>query len=136
MRCPHGAFLLIVTAIFFLLPAFFLCAAWRRSRIDAVEAVAACWRTYSGNAALLLAACCTVLELLFFFSWFKNGGSPHGMMPSDGLWTVIRRLPLLAAFAASIMLGAFGKGKWRLRFLGWGLSLPLVVFLIFALEMD
>jgi hypothetical protein len=104
--------LFIVTVVLFQLPAFFLWAAWRRSRIDAAEADTANWRKYCGTAALLAATCCTVLEILFLFSWFKNGGSPHGMMPSDGLWTFIGRVRLVVwAFAASIVLGAFGKGK-------------------------
>ncbi|MGC1596768.1 MAG: hypothetical protein WA774_15535, partial [Candidatus Acidiferrales bacterium] len=42
----------------------------------------------------------------------------------------------IRAFVASMVLCAAGKGKWRLMFLGWVLSLAFVVPVIFMLEMQ
>jgi hypothetical protein len=93
------------------------------------------WRTYFGKAALLVASFSTLLELVFFFSWFHNGGSPHGMMPSPGLWKVVGRISVWM-LAASVVLSAFGKGKWRLLIPVWALASAFVTFALFALEMD
>lgn len=74
-------------------------------------------------------------DAVFFFSWFQSGGSPHGMTPAPGLWRVLGRTAI-RAFVASMVLCAAGKGKWRLMFLGWVLSLAFVVPVIFMLEMQ
>lgn len=94
------------------------------------------WRDYCANVGLALAVFSTLLELIFFFSWFHSGGSPHGMWPSLGIWKVIGRIPLLVVLPASIVLCSMGKGKWRLLILGWAGSLVLVAYVIFALERD
>lgn len=82
-----------------------------------------------------MAGLSTLLELLFFFSWFYNGGSPHGMMPPPGIWNIVGRISALVLIV-SVVLSAFGKGKWRLLILGWAGSLVLVAFLLFRLDMD
>jgi hypothetical protein len=90
---------------------------------------------YCTTAALVIASCATLMELVFFFSWFHNGGSPHGMMPSPGLWKVAGRIAA-GMLAASVALGVFGKGKPRLFNLAWAVALAFVVYAIFMLEMD
>jgi hypothetical protein len=125
----------IATLVLFLLPCSMLWAAWRRSATIASETVSPSWRDYCGKAGLALAVFSTLLELIFFFSWFHNGGSPHGMMPSPGLWKVIGRIPL-PTLVASVVLSSFGRGKWRLLILGWAGSLVVVAYVIFAIEMD
>ena len=125
----------IVTLILFLLPSALLWTAWRRSARRASRGTYLGWRGFYGKAALILAFCSTLLELVFFFSWFHNGGSPHGMMPSPGIWKVMGRISGWT-LVASLALSIFGKGKWRLLIPGWAVSYALVVYLIFALEMD
>jgi hypothetical protein len=125
-----------VTLILFLLPSALLWRAWKHSAPKrAGQGPSLGWRGLCGKAALILAVCSTLLELVFFFSWFHNGGSPHGMMPSPGIWKVVGRISG-ATLIASLVLSAFGKGKWRLLIPGWAASYALVVYLIFALEMD
>jgi len=75
--------MLIVTVVLFLLPCSVLWLAWRRQ--NASGAASRSWRKYCGMGALLIAGCSTALELVFFFSWFHNGGSPHGLTPSPGI---------------------------------------------------
>jgi len=125
----------IVTLVLFLLPSSLLWVAWRRSVRSASEAPPPRWRAYCGKAALILAVCSMLLELAFFYSWFHNGGSPHGMMPSPGLWKLIGRVPAWT-LVASVVLSGFGKGKWRLFIPAWATAFVFVVYLIFALEMD
>jgi hypothetical protein len=125
----------IVTLILFPLPSALLWSAWKRSAPSTGQGPALGWRGLCGKAALILAVCSTLLELVFFFSWFHNGGSPHGMMPSPGIWKVVGRMSG-GTLVASLVLSAFGKGKWRLLIPGWAVSYALVVYLIFALEMD
>jgi len=88
-----------------------------------------------GTAALVTAGCSTLLELAFFFSWFHNGGSTHGFMPSPGLWKFLGKTAA-CILVASIVLSAFGKGKWRLLLLAWAASLVFSAYAIFMLDMD
>lgn len=127
--------MLTVTAMLFLLPFSLLCATSIRWARTPREETPPRWRTYAGACALVGAACATLLTLFFFFSWFQSGGSPHGMTPAPGLWRVLGRTAI-RAFVASMVLCAAGKGKWRLMFLGWVLSLAFVVPVIFMLEMQ
>jgi hypothetical protein len=126
--------MLIVTIILFLVPGTLLAAAWRRYFRGAEETRVSQWRLYSGAIALSLASLATVLEVLFFLSWFHNGGSPHGMLPSPGIWKFAGRIAFWT-FAMSVVLTLFGKGRWRTLFSAWMASLCIVVPLIFMLEM-
>jgi hypothetical protein len=125
----------IVAFVLFLIPSALLAAAWRRFIDAAGDAQTLRWRSYSGAGALSLASLATLLELIFFFSWFHNGGSPHGMSPSPGIWKFVGRIAFWM-FVASVTLAFFGKGRWRILISAWVVSLCLVVPLIFALEMD
>ena len=125
----------IVALVLFLIPSALLAAAWRRFIHAVGDAQTPRWGSYSGAGALSLASLATLLELIFFFSWFYNGGSPHGMSPSPGIWKVVGRIAFWT-FVASITLAFFGKGRWRILISAWVVSLCLVVPLIFALEVD
>jgi hypothetical protein len=73
--------------------------------------------------------------MIDMFSWFHNGGSPHGMGPGPGLWIKFGPLSLkleISAFVAGIF--GIGKGRWLL--LGVGPSLFLVQTMLLVLEMD
>jgi hypothetical protein len=76
-----------------------------------------------------------LLELIFYFSWFHNGGSPHGLMPAPGIWKFVGRIAFWI-FVVSLVLTAFGKGKWRIYIPVWAVSYAFVVYMISALEMD
>jgi len=130
-----GKAVFIVAIVLFLVPSALLAAAWRRYFRGAGDTQIPRWRSYSGAVALSLASLATVLELVFFFSWFHNGGSPHGMFPSPGIWKFIGRIAFWA-FLTSILLAFFGKGGWRVLLSAWVVSVCLVVPLLFALEMD
>ncbi len=125
----------IVTMVLFLLPCSLLWAAWRRSIRNAREPAAPSWRAYCGKATLILAAFSTLLELVFFYSWFHNGGSPHGLMPSSGIWKIVGRISFWF-LVASVVVSAFGKGRWRLLIFAWAASLVLVEYATLMLEMD
>jgi len=125
----------IVTVVLFLLPCTLLWAAWRRYIRNTVETPAPRWRTYCGRVALILAIGSMLLELVFYYSWFHNGGSPHGLMPSPGIWKFVGRIAFWT-FAVSLVLTAFGKGKWRIFIPIWALAYAFVVYMILILEMD
>jgi hypothetical protein len=72
--------------------------------------------------------------LAFFFSWFHNGGSPHGMtMPSAGPWKFLGKIAA-CVLVASVVLSAFGKGQWRLLIPAWAASLVFVAYAIFMID--
>jgi hypothetical protein len=125
----------IVVMVLFLLPCSLLWTGWRHYFRDAAETQIPKWRAYCGKAALMTAVASTLLELMFFFSWFHNGGSPHGMMPSPGIWRFVGRISFWA-LVGSVFLSAFGKGKWRLFVPAWAASYLLVVYVTFMLERD
>lgn len=122
----------IFALVVFLLPSGLLLAAWRQYLRAGSEAPIPVWRSRASAIVLMLATSATLLELLFFFSWFHNGGSPH---PSPGIWKYVGRAAG-CAFLSSVALAPFGKGMWRVTFAGWVLSLCIVVPLVFAAEMD
>jgi len=125
----------IVTIVLFCLPCTLLAAAWRRYLRNPSDTPMPAWRAYCGVTALFLAGCATLLELVFFFSWFHNGGGPHGMLPPPGIWKVAGRIGFWA-FVASIILTFFGKGRWRILVPAWAISLCVAELMILALEMD
>ena len=127
--------MIVATIILFLLPTWLLWVAGSRLEKDTKGIGVEPWRNYFGKAALALAVCTTLLELIFFFSWFHNGGSPHGMNPSDGLWTIIRRF-ILWILVASLVLSAFTKGWFRLLIPAWAAGFLFVAYMLFALEAD
>jgi hypothetical protein len=88
-----------------------------------------------GKAALLLAICSMLLELVFYYSWFHNGGSPHGLMPSPGIWKFVGRIAFWT-FAASLVFTVLGKGKWRIFIPIWAVAYGFVVYMLAMLEMD
>jgi len=125
----------IVVMVLFLLPCSLLWAAWRRFDPSAREEAPRSWKDYCGKSALILAACSTLLELVFFYSWFHNGGSPHGMMPSPGIWKFVGRISFWILIG-SVGLSAFGRGRWKLLIPAWAAAYLFVAYLVFMLEMD
>ena len=123
----------IVTVVLFLLPCSLLLAAWRRYTRNAVDTPDR--RMLCGKAALILAICSMLLELVFYYSWFHNGGSPHGLMPSPGIWKFVGRIAFWS-FAASLIFTVLGKGKWRVFIPIWAAAYGFVVYMIAMLEMD
>ena len=125
----------IAAEVLFLLPCSLLLAAWRRYIRNTVEAPTPSWRTHCGKAALILAICSMLLELVFYYSWFHNGGSPHGLMPSAGIWKFVGPIAFWT-FVVSLVFTAFGKGKWRIFIPIWAVAYAFVVYMIAMLEMD
>ena len=129
------SFVFIVTILLFLLPCSLLLTAWRRYARNTVETPMPSWRMLCGKAALLLAICSMLLELVFYYSWFHNGGSPHGLMPSPGIWKFVGRIAFWT-FAASLVFTVLGKGKWRIFIPIWAVAYGFVVYMLAMLEMD
>jgi hypothetical protein len=125
----------VVTVVLFLLPCSLLWAAWRRFIGSTIETSTRTWRIHCARAGLTLAICSMLLELVFYYSWFHNGGSPHGLMPSPGIWKFVGRIAFWA-FIASLVLTTFGKGKWRIFIFAWAAAYAFVVYVILMLEMD
>jgi hypothetical protein len=123
-----------VSGILFLLPCLLLVAAWRRAT-SGLETGYPKWRRHCADVALFAATVATVAEMLFMFSWLYNGGSPHGMDPSPGLWMRLR--PAIKwPFVLGVVLTLFGKGKLRLLLLGWVPSVVFAMCATYMLQMD
>jgi hypothetical protein len=117
--------LCIVTIVLFQLPCLPPGLGRRASASTATEGARHSWRMSRTQAALTIASCATRLELVFFFSWLHNGGSPHGRMPSSGVCKIFGTIAT-GTLVASVLWGAFGKGKPRLPILSWGWPLLLL----------
>src|SRR5579885_1527158 len=103
----------IVLGVFFILPSSLLAAAWKRALEPEQQWFQSGWRAYSLKGALIAASCATLANIGLFISWFHNGGSPHGMIPTPGLWKSLG--PISAwTLVASVPLAILGKGKARL----------------------
>jgi hypothetical protein len=125
----------IATMIFFILPSYLLFAAWKQSVINSQEVPFPAWRFFIGRTDLFIAVLSTLLELAFFASYFYNGGDPHGMGPSPGLWKVLG--PAAGwTLVVSVCLSFFGRGKSRFLIPSWAASLLFVAYAIFMLQRD
>ena len=82
----------VVVGVLFILPTALLGAAWRSGLRLGEESSRPNWRSYSLYAALTVASCSTLAIVCFFVSWFHNGGSPHGLTPSPGVWKSLGRV--------------------------------------------
>jgi hypothetical protein len=130
----------IVTLILFVLPVSLLSGAWfswARASDPAKTKTKKYpgWRKRCEMGALILAIAATVFNLVSWFSWFHNGGSPHGMTPPRGLW----RPAGLAAFCAlisALTLAGFATGKRWWLLIGWGAAVIVVEVMISIAEMD
>jgi len=125
--------LFVVAAALFVLPSWLLWLAWHRAIAN--EKAIAGWRQYLGDAALAAAGCATVLELIFFSSWFYNGGSPHGLMPAVGIWKIAGPIAFYALIA-SLILSVLGKGKWRWLMPIWAAAFLFAAYATFMLDLD
>ena len=65
--------------------------------------------------------CSSQLELVFFFSWFVNRGSPHGMFPSHNAAIVVLLMTLSTGIALSHDFRSTKRWRlarlWRMLFL-------------------
>jgi hypothetical protein len=125
----------IATCLLFLLPSSLLWGAWRSSFKNSKELSAEDWRFYCERIALISASLAIPAAVGFFLSWIHNGGSPHGLLPGDGLWRTLRPIAEMLVLA-TVMFGIFGKGRGRLLVAGSAISIFFVSLLLFALEMD
>jgi hypothetical protein len=116
-------------ALIFIVPCALLGAAWWRYLRDAKELGVPRWRLYSGTVALVLASGATVLELLFFLSWYHNGGNFYGPMPSPGIWKFVGRIAF-GMFLTCIVFMVAGKGRWKIWASAWAVSLCVAVLMI------
>jgi hypothetical protein len=125
----------VVVGLLFIVPSALLGAAWRSVLRVGEESSRPDWRTYSLYAALTAASCSTLASAGFFLSWFHNGGSPHGLTPSPGLWKSLG--PIFRwTFVTSVLLAISGKGKPRFLVLGWAAAVVVAMAMVFMLEMD
>jgi hypothetical protein len=128
------------TLIMFVLPISLLTAAW----FSWVRAASPAqngprkyplWRKRCEIAALILAIAATVFNLISWFSWFHNGGSPHGMTPPLGLWRPAG-LAALCALISALTLAGFATGKRRWLLMGWGAAVIVVEIMMSVAEAD
>ena len=130
---PLGMY--VVSSVLFLIPCSLLWVAWRRSSEGTQGSDTLTWRTYSINAALLVAGTGTLTSIAFIFSWLLNGGSPHGMDPSPGLWKSLG--PIIRwTLIASIAFAALGKGKGRFLVLVCAVADVFAIAIVNMLQMD
>ena len=125
----------IVSAVLLFPACTLLWLAWRNKIKSGHVPSESRWRAYSMVASLIAASSATLVEISFVVSWFHNGGSPHGMAPSPGLWKTLGPI-FRYTMIASAALAVFGKGKPRMYVLGWTVAILVGITLIFLLEMD
>src|ERR1700737_1050673 len=120
----------IFTLILFVLPVSLLSGAWfswarafdpAKTQIKKYPE----WRKGCEMGALLLATAATVFNLVSWFSWFHNGGSPHGMTPPLGVWKPAG-LAAFGALISALTLAGFASGKRRWLLMGWGAGVIVV----------
>ncbi len=125
----------VVAGILFVLPCGLLVAALMRLMKDIHLSGYASWRRYAATISLCAATLATLLAVAYICSWLYNGGSPHGMNPSPGLW--IRIGPLLRwPTSVGFILGWFGKGRARILLVGWAPALAFALCVTYMLQMD
>jgi hypothetical protein len=125
----------IVSAILLFPACVLLWIAWRRKIETRNQPIQPRWRRYCLADSLVAASCATLACIGRFASWFHNGGSPHGLLPSPGLWKPLGPV-FMWTLCASIVLALLGKGKPRLMILGWASAITTAFVLIHILEMD
>lgn len=121
--------------ILFLIPWSILFVAWRGAVKTGKLSSHQDWRSSCLKLALIVATIATLTAMGFNLSWTHNGGSPHGMTPGPGLWLTLRPIAMWSV-VATVVLGAFGRGKARLLIIGSAISIFFVDFLLAMLEMD
>jgi hypothetical protein len=129
-----------MTLVLFVFPVSLLSAAWfswaKPSDPEKTDAKRyPRWRKHCELAALILAMVATFSDLVFWLSWFHNGGSPHGMTPSPGLWRIAGRAGFYALIT-TVLLAVFTTGKRRWLLFSWGVALFVVGLMISIAEMD
>jgi len=127
--------LYVISGILFLIPSSLLGAAWRRAVQNKQVAVRPNWRMYSFQVALFLATITTLSSMFFFVSFFYNGGDPHGMGPSPGLWKMLGPASTYL-IATTFLFTILGKGKGKLMLLIWAVAIVLVGIMIIQMDMD
>ena len=125
----------IATIIFFLIPFSLIFVAGRGELAGDTKLSNQDWRSYCLRAALLFVTLAAVSAMCSFLSRTYNGGSPHGAIPSPGLWMQLRYITGLSLAAAAIV-GLFAKGKGRLLVLGSAISIVFVLYVLAGLEID
>jgi hypothetical protein len=125
----------LATMLLFLVPTSLLGAAWANTRQQPQVAKQFDWRRCFLIAGLIAATVCVAADLTSWFSWFRNGGSPHGLLPRPGVWMQLRGV-IKYSFIAAVVLAILGKGRGRLFALGSTASMILVEGALAALEMD
>jgi hypothetical protein len=122
------------TVVLFLLPLAIVAIAWGVALRSGETRPSRDWRTYCLRMELIAATIATFTGLSFWLLWTHSGGSPHGLMPPSGLWFPIREIAKWSVIA-TVILGAFAKGKGRLLAIGSAFSIVLVSFLLAGIEM-
>ena len=135
MFSPGSGALYIASAVLFLIPLVLLSSAWFAFKRADIATPLSTWRRYLVYAALSLGSISTVLNMAWNASWLRNGGSPHGMGATPGLWQNLGPF-LLWSFIAATVLSVFAKGKSRVLMVGWSVSMWLVFQLVFMLQFD
>jgi len=125
----------VTTVILFLIPLSILSVAWRASLVSGKDVEQPDWRSHCLKAALIIATFATVVAMAFSLSFTHSGGSPHGWMPPPGLWLTLRPIAMWSV-VATIVVGAFGKGKSKLLVMGSAISIFCVLALLLLLQMD
>jgi hypothetical protein len=103
----------IVSAVLLFPACILLWLGWSHKIKNGPVATESRWREYGMAASLIATSCATLTEIGFVISWFHNGGSPHGMEPSPGLWKTLGPI-FRGTLLTSVALAILGKGKPRI----------------------
>ena len=122
------------TLALFLIPLAIIGTAWVVYLRSGIDPKPRDWRRYCLMLELILATIATLTAMSFWLAWTHSGGSPHGLMPARGLWFPLREIAKWS-LGATLVIGAFAKGKGRILAIGSAFSIVLVSFLLAGLEM-
>jgi hypothetical protein len=125
----------VVTVILFAIPCSILSVGWIRAFKPIGAPMRRDLRSNFVWLGLIAATFATVTALCFEFSWTHNGGSTHSTGPGPGLWLPLRRIAIWAV-AATIVSGAFGRGKVRVLILGSAISIAVVDTMLAMWKME
>jgi hypothetical protein len=125
----------VATLIFFVIPWSLILLGWKTSLKNSAKPNQQNWRSLMLQASLAVGVLAVLTAMGFFLSWTHEGGSPHGGAPRPGLWLALRPIATWS-IAATVVLGAFAKGKGRLLAIASAVSVVFVIYLLAALEMD
>jgi hypothetical protein len=117
----------VATLILFVIPWSLIWLGWKTSLKNSAKPNQPSWRSLTLQASLAVGVLAVLTAMGFFLSWTYQGGSPHGGEPKPGLWLALRPIATWS-IAATVVLGAFAKGRGRAFAIASAISVIFVIY--------